>query len=181
MTPVVVVTEDDRPTGTAEKITAHKKGWLHRAFSVFVFDSKGRLLLQQRTADKYHSGGLWSNTCCSHPKREELPLTGARRRLREEMGFDTPLRSAFRKKYHLPVGPDLVEHEFNHVFVGNANGVDIRPSACEVARWRWITVSELRQDLVQNPDRYTAWFRLLLDDALAAAGRSQNGHSARES
>jgi len=172
--PIVLVNEDDQSLGTAEKLRAHVEGWLHRAFSIFVFDEGGRLLLQQRADDKYHSGGLWSNTCCSHPRPGEPPLDAARRRLPEELGFDASLTPAFRKTYHLPVGNDLVEHEHNHVFVGRVEAPTVRPSADEVADWRWVEPAALRDDVSAHPDRYTTWFRLLLHPALAVAPSSED-------
>lgn len=179
--PIVLVNEDDQFLGTAEKYRAHAEGWLHRAFSIFVFDEQGRLLLQQRTEDKYHSGGLWSNTCCSHPRPGESSLDAAHRRLPEELGFDASVTPAFRKTYHLPVGNGLVEHELNHVFLGTVTNPDVRPSADEVADWTWVEPSDLREDVEAHPDRYTAWFRLLLDPALAAATSSETPPSTEKS
>lgn len=167
--PVVLVTEDDRSRGTADKLRAHTEGWLHRAFSVFIFDHDGRLLLQKRTEDKYHSGGLWSNTCCSHPRPGEIPLAGAHRRLVEEMGFEVPLTPLFEKVYHLPVDSNLSEHEHNHVFGGIADAPTIRPSTDEVADWRWMQSDALRDDVAARPQNYTNWFQLLLDPVLASA------------
>jgi len=166
---VVLVDEDDQPLGSAEKLRAHTEGWLHRAFSVFIFDPAGRLLLQRRTVDKYHSGGLWSNTCCSHPQPGEAPLDGAHRRLTEEMGFDCPLTSAFQETYHISVGPNMVEHEHDRVFVGTVNTPDIRPDADEVADWTWVEPLALRRDVDAHQHRYTPWFRLLLDRALSSS------------
>ena len=168
--PVVLVNEEDHSLGTAEKLRAHTQGWLHRAFSVFMFDPQGRLLLQQRTGDKYHSGGLWSNTCCSHPRPGEAPLDAAHRRLSEEMGFTAAsLTPVFQKTYNLPVDNDLVEHEHNHVFVGTTQAPTIQPSAEEVSDWAWVHPSTLREDLTNRPDRYTAWFRLLIGPTLDTA------------
>ncbi|MFO8099093.1 MAG: isopentenyl-diphosphate Delta-isomerase [Salinibacter sp.] len=166
---VVLVDTADRPQGTAEKLRAHAEGWLHRAFSVFVFDRRGRLLLQRRARDKYHSGGLWSNTCCSHPHAEEPPTAAAQRRLQEEMGFSCPVTPAFRRTYHAPVGNGLVEHELDHVFVGTVRDAPIRANPDEVAAWKWMAPLPLQADVEAHPERYTPWFRLLLDDALAAA------------
>jgi isopentenyl-diphosphate delta-isomerase len=167
--PVVLVTEDDRSLGTGDKLRAHAEGWLHRAFSIFIFDDNGRLLLQQRTEDKYHSGGLWSNTCCSHPRPGESYREAARRRLPEEMGFEASLTPVFEETYHLPVGDDLVEHEYNQIFVGRAADPDVRPSADEVADWTWVRPDALRDDVAARPDHYTSWFRHLLDPALDRA------------
>ena len=167
--PVVLVNEEDQVVGTAEKLRAHTEGWLHRAFSVFIFDPEGRLLLQQRTGEKYHSGGLWSNTCCSHPQPGEPPLDAAHRRLPEEMGFEAPLTPAFEETYRLPVGEDLVEHEHNHVFVGTVYAPEVQPCENEVSSWQWVTPEALRDDVATQPHRYTSWFRLLLEPVLAAA------------
>lgn len=169
MASLVLVDEEDRPLGTAQKHRAHTEGWLHRAFSVFLFDASGRLLLQQRAPGKYHSGGLWSNTCCSHPSPDEPPEDGAHRRLVEEMGIDCPLRPAFHRTYRVRVGPTLIEHEYNHVFTGIAEAPEIRSHPKEVINWAWASPSALHADVTARPYRYTAWFRLLLDDALAAA------------
>lgn len=166
--PVVLVNEDDRPLGTADKLRAHAEGWLHRAFSIFLFDPDGRLLLQKRTGEKYHSGGLWSNTCCSHPRPGESPIDGAQRRLPEELGFTASLTPAFQDRYDLSVGNDLVEHEHNHVFVGTVDSPRVRPHDDEVADWTWVHPSTLRDDIAARPHRYTTWFRHLLDPALTA-------------
>jgi len=163
---VVLVTENDEPLGTAEKLRAHREGLLHRAFSVFLFDEEGRLLLQQRAEDKYHSGGLWSNTCCSHPRPGETSVEAARRRLPEEMGFEAEITPAFEKMYRLPVGDNLVEHEYDHVFLGTVSDPAVRPNPDEVADWAWVQPGELRDDVATRPQRYTSWFRILLDPAL---------------
>jgi len=167
--PVVLVNENDRPIGTAEKLRAHAEGLLHRAFSVFLFDPTGRLLLQRRAPGKYHSGGLWSNTCCSHPHPGEAPQDGAARRLPEELGFHASIAPAFQKTYRLPVGDGLVEHEHNHVFVGTVEAPEVRPSGREVSDWAWVQPSTLRSDVETHPHRYTTWFRLLLGPVLTTA------------
>lgn len=167
--PVVLVDEKNEAVGAAEKIRAHTQGWRHRALSAFVFDETGRLLLQQRAAGKYHSGGLWSNTCCTHPRPHETPEDAAQRRLQEEMGFTCALTPAFHFTYRAPVGPDLTEHEYDHVFVGVADGVTVQPNAAEVADWAWMDPTSLRADVAAHPERYTVWFRRLLDRALGEA------------
>jgi len=170
--PVVLVNKNDQSLGTADKLQVHTEGLLHRAFSIFLFDPTGRLLLQRRAADKYHSGGLWSNTCCSHPRPDENPLDGATRRLPEELGFRTPLTPALQKTYRLPVGDGLVEHEYNHVFVGTVESPDVHPCDTEVSDWAWMRPSALRGDVDTHPQRYTTWFRLLLPPVLSAAQAS---------
>ena len=126
MEQVILVNEQDEQTGVMEKMEAHQKALLHRAFSVFIFNDKGELLLQQRASDKYHSGGLWTNTCCSHPNPDEETITAAQRRLKEEMGFTTKLSKAFDFIYKSEFSNGLTEHEFDHVFTGYYNG-EIHP------------------------------------------------------
>lgn len=172
---VVLVDESDQALGTAEKLRAHVEGWLHRAFSAFVYDEEGKLLLQRRAPAKYHTGGLWSNTCCSHPRPGEVPEAAAQRRLQEEMGFSCALTHAFGRRYRAPVGADLTEHEYDHVFVGTVDGITVQPDPDEVSEWTWIDPSALREDVEAHPDRYTPWFRLLLDDALAASPVNEKG------
>jgi isopentenyl-diphosphate delta-isomerase len=153
---VVLVDQQDREIGTEEKLAAHRRGVLHRAFSVFVFDGKGRLLLQRRAAGKYHSAGLWSNTCCGHPRPGEPTDRAARRRLLEEMGFDCPLTPVFSFIYRADLGAGLSEHELDHVFIGRHAGA-VRPDPSEVSEWRAVPMGELLDDLAQNPARYSVW------------------------
>ena len=160
---VVLVDESDAEVGTAEKLRAHVEGRLHRAISVFVVDDGGRLLLQRRAAGKYHSGGQWTNTCCSHPRPGEPAPDAAVRRLREEMGIGARLRPAFRFVYRADVGGGLVEHEYDHVFVGRHDGADPRPDPDEVDGWRWASLDELRAELRDSPERFTPWFRMVMD------------------
>lgn len=160
---IVLVNEEDRPIGTADKLRAHREGWLHRALSVFVFDSAGRLLMQKRSRQKYHSGELWSNTCCSHPYPKESPAVAVRRRLHEEMGFTCELSPVLDFTYRAPVGDGLTEHEYDHVFAGRVDDVAIQPDPAEVADWGWVPVSTLRTTLKANPSRYTVWFRRLFE------------------
>ena len=156
---VILVTPDDVEVGIHGKQNAHTDGLLHRAFSVFVTDSDGRLLLQQRAWTKYHSGGLWSNTCCSHPRPGEDTAAAAQRRLFEEMGFNCPIETAFSFVYRADVGGGLIEHEYDHVFLGRFDG-DPAPDPAEVADWRWITPADLRRQLHDRPDRFTYWSRI---------------------
>jgi isopentenyl-diphosphate delta-isomerase len=183
---VILVDAHDRPVGTAGKLDAHLEGRLHRAFSVFVFDAAGHLLVQKRDAGKYHCGGLWSNTCCSHPPPDASIVEAARQRLDEEMGFSCELGRLFDLTYRVPVGGGLVEHEYDHVFAARLERrpAAVAPDPKEVADWRWVAPNALRRDVAARPQRYTPWFRLLLDPALQAAdpagfarGRSSPGPS----
>ena len=162
---VVLVNEQDEEIGVREKLQAHLDGTLHRAFSVFLFNDDGDLLLQQRHSDKYHSGGLWSNTCCSHPRPGEPTEAAAHRRLQEEMGVICNLQRVFGFVYHSKLDLHLYEHEYDHVFVGRFNGTPV-PNRDEVSSWRWATTAALRKDVAEHPDRYTYWFRLVLDRVL---------------
>lgn len=159
---VVLVDEEDRETGAAEKLEAHAAGRLHRAFSIFVFNSANELLLQRRAATKYHSGGLWSNTCCGHPRPDEETAVAARRRLREELNFDCELRAAFKFIYRAELENALVEHEYDHVFVGRFDG-DPLPDESEVEDWRWTTLAELRRAIRERPSDYTCWLNVALE------------------
>lgn len=157
---VILVNEQDEAIGTMEKLEAHQKGLLHRAISVFIFDSQGRLLLQQRAAHKYHSAGLWTNTCCSHPAPGELTLDAAHRRLEEEMGMRVPLTFAFTFHYLAAFDNGLTEHELDHVFVGYTDEPPI-PNPTEVAAYRWADRMTIDQENSKNPEAYTAWFKLI--------------------
>jgi isopentenyl-diphosphate delta-isomerase len=159
---VILVDEHDRAVGAAEKLAAHAAGRLHRAFSIFVFNPAGRLLLQRRAKAKYHSGGLWSNTCCGHPRPEEETAAAARRRLREEMNFDCELRAAFEFVYRAEFENELIEHEYDHVFVGEFDGAFFADES-EVEDWKWVTPGELRRDVRERPEQYTYWLRAALE------------------
>jgi isopentenyl-diphosphate delta-isomerase len=164
---VVLVDEQDRPLGTAAKLEAHQAGGrLHRAFSVFIFDSSGRMLLQRRGAGKYHFGGLWTNACCSHPQWDEPVADAARARLREEFGFDTALTPAFTFTYRATdPASGLTEHEFDHVFFGRYDG-DPRPDPAEIDGWQWVDLPQLVSDVNAHAERYTPWFRIALAEVL---------------
>ncbi|MSR06113.1 MAG: isopentenyl-diphosphate Delta-isomerase [Gemmatimonadetes bacterium] len=155
---VVLVDEGDREIGTSGKLEAHRAGRLHRAFSVFVFDMRGNLLLQRRADGKYHSAGLWSNTCCGHPRPGEDTLAAAHRRLAEEMGFDCPLTHRFAFTYRADLDQGLVEHELDHVFDGRYADPP-EPDPAEVDEWRRAPVPALLKDLELNPQRYSAWLK----------------------
>ncbi|HEV2799006.1 MAG TPA: isopentenyl-diphosphate Delta-isomerase [Pyrinomonadaceae bacterium] len=162
MEQVILVDEHDRELGASEKLAAHAAGQLHRAFSIFVFNSAGQLLLQRRAKSKYHSGGLWSNTCCGHPRPAESTVAAARRRLREEMNFECELRPAFEFLYRAEFANELIEHEYDHVFVGHFDGA-FRPDVSEVEGWKWTTPEELRRDVRERPEEYTYWLRAALE------------------
>lgn len=158
---IMIVNKIGQGIGTMEKMAAHRAGTLHRAFSVFVFNSKGQLLLQQRAFDKYHSGGLWTNTCCSHPRLGEFILDAAHRRLQEEMGFDCELKELFQFTYRHEFENGLIEHEYDHVFVGMSDEIP-QPDAAEVSGFRYIETDLLIRELLKRPDDYTAWFKICL-------------------
>ena len=154
---VVLVDENDQPIGSAPKLEVHERGLLHRAVSLLLRDDKGRFLLQRRADVKYHSGGLWSNTCCGHPRPGESIENAALRRLRAEMGIlECNIRRVSSFLYRTAVGNGLVEHEVDHVMVGEWSGEPV-PDPSEVAEWRWVSESALYADLAVNPDRYTPW------------------------
>ena len=159
-----LVAEDGRPR-TMGKMDAHLHGARHKAISVFLFDSRGRLLLQRRPAGKYHSGGRWTNTCCSHPRPNETPIDAAGRRLMEEMGLQCPLRGLLKFSYCEDVGDGLIENEYDHVFVGQSDDQP-EPNPGEVSEWKWMGPRELLSDLAANPESYSVWLRHCLEDVL---------------
>ena len=162
---LILVDPDDREVGTQEKMSVHRSGTLHRAFSIFVWDVKGRVILQRRARGKYHSAGLWSNTCCGHPRAGESTLEAAHRRLREEMGFDCPLTERSSFIYKASLDHDLTEHELDHVLSGSFGGVP-RPDPVEVEEWRAAAPSEVLADLASQPDKYTVWLKPALEGLL---------------
>lgn len=164
MVQVILVDEKDNQIGVEEKIAAHKKGKLHRCFSIFIFNSKGKLLIQKRAKSKYHSGGLWTNTCCSHPRPNHDIKKEAQKRLTEEMGIDTDLKEIFSFIYKAKLG-DLTEYEFDHVFVGKFDGAP-RPNEEEAEDWKWVKPEDLKIDVREHPEKYTYWFKLVLDRVL---------------
>lgn len=159
---VVLVNDRDEPIGIEGKTIAHIHGALHRAFSVFVLDGSGQLLLQRRALTKYHSRGLWSNTCCGHPRPGETIEEASIRRLREEMGFVSELSKLFDFIYHVSLEDGLIEHEYDHVLVGWYEGTP-QPDPIEVADWRWVEMPTLSMDLKNHPDNYTYWLRISFD------------------
>jgi isopentenyl-diphosphate delta-isomerase len=162
---VILVDKNDKQIGIEEKLKAHQGGKLHRAFSVFVFNNKGELLLQKRALSKYHSPGLWTNTCCSHPRPDEETLSAAHRRLREEMGFDCDLSEIFSFKYKTVFDNGLIENEYDHVIVGK---YDYEPviNKEEVDTYKWIDVAWLKKDIKNNPSLYTSWLKICFEELL---------------
>ena len=168
---VVLVDEQDNEIGLMGKMAAHREGRLHRAISIFLFNDQGQMLLQQRAFSKYHSGGLWSNTCCSHPRHNESVLDAAHRRLLEEMGIRCELKNAFDFIYRAALGNGLTEHEFDHVLVGKFNGEPIL-NPDEAASWKWADVDVLAKDVAENPQKYTAWFKVAFCRVISACRTS---------
>jgi isopentenyl-diphosphate delta-isomerase len=160
---VILVDADDVAIGTMEKIEAHQKGLLHRAFSILLVNERGEMLLQQRALEKYHSPGLWTNACCSHPRPNESNLDAANRRLQEELGMSVYLNEIFQFTYHAVLEHGLSEHEIDHVFLGITN---VNPSINlkEVMSFKWITLHELQHEMNAHPEKFTAWFNLLMVD-----------------
>lgn len=163
MEQVILVNEADEAVGLIEKMRAHELGLLHRAVSLFVVNSRGEMLLQQRALHKYHSGGLWTNACCSHPRADESPLEAVSRRIQEEMGFACEPRFLFSFIYHARLDQNLQEHELDHVFVATFDGIP-KPNPEEVAAYKFVSISELNADIVQNPENYTAWFKIIWEE-----------------
>jgi isopentenyl-diphosphate delta-isomerase len=156
---VILVNTSDEQIGVMEKIEAHEKALLHRAFSIFIFNSNGEMLLQQRALAKYHSPGLWTNACCSHPRPGENINDAAMRRLQEELGFQTKLHKVFDFTYRATFDNGLTEHEFDHVFVGSYNN-DIHPNENEVMNISYQSIENIRDSLFIEPAKYTAWFQI---------------------
>ena len=172
---VILVDDQDNEVGACEKLEAHRQGLLHRAISVFVFKKTGHeeyeLLLQKRQKDKYHSAGLWSNTCCSHPRPGEESANAARRRLREEMGFDVPLLYAGSFKYEAKFNNGLIEHEMDHVYIGFYDDQPINLDPAEASEYKWIDILALLMDLDSHAKKYTAWFAAAFDIAVHKLSR----------
>lgn len=156
---IILVNSLDEQVGTGEKMETHRKALLHRAFSVFIWNKKGEMLLQQRAAEKYHSAGLWTNACCSHPFPGEKTEDAALRRLQEELGFKTPVKKAFDFIYKADFDNGLTENEFDHVFIGYYEG-PVEPNPAEVMAYRYMAMPDIEKDLQQNPEKYTAWFKI---------------------
>ncbi|OYQ47952.1 isopentenyl-diphosphate delta-isomerase [Flavobacterium cyanobacteriorum] len=160
---VILVNEKDEQVGLMPKLEAHQKAMLHRAFSVFILNSKNEIMLQQRAATKYHSPLLWTNTTCSHQREGETNLQAGSRRLMEEMGFVTELKELFWFIYKAPFDNGLTEHELDHVMIGYYDGEpDINREEAE--SWKWMGIDEVKEDMAQNPELYTVWFRIIFDE-----------------
>ena len=162
MEEVILVDENDTEIGTMEKMLAHREARLHRAFSVFIFNAQKKMLLQQRNPLKYHSGGLWTNTCCGHPRPGENTRSAAERRLNEEMGIKAPLEEKFSFIYKAPFSNGLTENEFDHVFVGRFDSDPlINPE--EVSDFKYMYLEEIKADIAKDPGKYTFWFKICMD------------------
>lgn len=160
-THIILVNENDEQIGTGEKLMVHQQGLLHRAFSILIFNGNNELLIHQRTSHKYHSGNLWTNTCCGHPNANEEINQAAHRRLGEEMGFDCTFDFLYKFQYHAEFDNELVENEIDHVFMGNYDG-DFEVNPEEVADYQWITIESLLESVSNNPQNYTFWFKEIL-------------------
>tara|TARA_B110000285_G_scaffold227941_1_gene290074 strand:- start:4681 stop:5199 length:519 start_codon:yes stop_codon:yes gene_type:complete len=159
---VILVDEFDNSLGEMEKMEAHRKGELHRAFSVFIFNDKNEMLLQQRAITKYHSGGLWSNSCCSHPRVNEGLLEAGKRRLMEELGIETELEKQFSFIYRAELDNELTEHELDHVLFGRYNDFG-KVNEEEVMDLKYVAIDEIQRELIEHPEIYTAWFKVVFD------------------
>lgn len=159
MEQIILVNEQDEIVGFDEKLSVHQKGLLHRAFSIFIFNSKGEMLLQQRDADKYHSPSLWTNTCCSHPNKDEEMQDALHRRLKEEMGLECDLNFLYKFIYRAAFQNGLTEHELDHVYYG-VTDVHPAPNPAEVKAWRYISLSELKSEMENAPENFTVWFQI---------------------
>lgn len=160
---VILVNEKDEPIGLMNKMEAHEKAILHRAFSVFILNDNNEVMLQQRAQHKYHSPLLWTNTCCSHQRAGETNIQAGKRRLYEEMGFEVDLKELFHFIYKAPFDNGLTEHELDHVMIGYSNSEPfINPE--EVASWKWMKIEAIKYDMIQNPAEYTVWFKIIFDE-----------------
>jgi len=159
---VILVNEKDHKIGLMPKMEAHEKAILHRAFSVFIFNDKDELMLQQRALDKYHSPGLWTNTCCSHQRDGETNIDAGTRRLQEEMGFVTSLKEVGSFIYKAPFDNGLTEHEYDHIMVGYYND-NPEPNPDEVAAFKWMLLDDVKVDIANHPEDYTEWFKIIFD------------------
>lgn len=162
---LILVDEHDNELGLSGKLAVHQTGALHRAFSVFIFNSKGELLLQQRADDKYHSAGLWSNTCCSHPIGGEETTDAVKRRLKEEMGLECETNFKFSFIYKMQFENGLTEHEFDHVYFGKSDDLP-KPDPTEVKDWKYLSLQKLKEEIASHPQNYTAWLKICLPEVM---------------
>lgn len=160
---VILVDTNDEPIGLMEKMAAHEQALLHRAFSVFVVNDNYEIMLQQRAASKYHSPLLWTNTCCSHQRPGETNIQAGKRRLFEEMGFEVDLTELFHFIYKAPFDNGLTEHELDHVMIGKFSG-EPNINKEEVESWKWMSIEAIKIDMKENPDSYTAWFKIIFEE-----------------
>lgn len=160
---VILVNKNDEPIGLMNKMEAHEKAVLHRAFSVFILNDKNEVMLQQRAHHKYHSPLLWTNTCCSHQRAGETNIEAGKRRLFEEMGFEVELKELFHFIYKAPFDNGLTEHELDHVMIGYYSGEPVINDD-EVESWKWMKIEAIKDDMVQNPAIYTVWFKIIFDE-----------------
>ena len=160
---VVLVNQNDKKIGLMPKMEAHEKGVLHRAFSILIFNRNKELMLQKRNSNKYHSPGLWTNTCCSHQKDGESNINAGMRRLKEEMGFSTKLRELDSFIYKVKFENGLIEHELDHILVGEYNS-EIKPNSEEVDDWKWMELEDIKNDIKINSDKYTEWFKIIMEN-----------------
>ncbi len=160
---VILVDKNDKKIGLMPKMEAHEKGVLHRAFSVFIFNDKNELMLQKRNINKYHSPGLWTNTCCSHQKDGESNINAGKRRLKEEMGFCVDLNELDSFKYYVKFDNGLIEHELDHILIGEYNG-SFKVNPDEVDEWKWLALDKIKHDIITNPNNYTEWFKIIMDN-----------------
>lgn len=160
---VILVDANDNPIGLMNKLEAHEKAVLHRAFSVFILNDKNELMLQQRAHHKYHSPLLWTNTCCSHQRENESNIQAGTRRLREEMGFETELKEMFHFIYKAPFDNGLTEHELDHVMLGYYNDMP-NINKDEVESWKWMRIEDVKNDMIINPNLYTVWFKIIFEE-----------------
>lgn len=168
---VILVDNNDQQIGTMEKMEAHQKGLLHRAFSVFIFNSKGELLLQRRSLNKYHSAGLWTNTCCSHPRENEKIIDAANRRLVEEMGINTRLNYLLSFIYNEKLTNDLIENEFDHVLYGITDENPILNNN-EVMEFKYISIDKLKNELISTPELFTIWFQICFTNVIETLNKN---------
>jgi isopentenyl-diphosphate delta-isomerase len=166
MEEVILVSPQDEEIGYMEKMEAHQLGLLHRAFSVFLFNSKGEMLLQKRALSKYHSGGLWTNACCSHPRKGETIEQAASRRTREELGCEPELQKIHSFIYKAALDNNLTEHEFDHVLVGNYEG-EMNLNINEVSEIAYLPIQQIRQEMNEQPDKFTVWFKIIFEEVIS--------------